>query len=126
MMILRKACASALAGLLLVLPAAQGADAPAALPTTISPQARELLAHFPPPPEGVPLEAQRKFSDSYQATFSALQQKRYAVDVSDSKLAGVPVRVIMPKGGKKARFVLLNLHGGGFRVDSGSLTENIP
>jgi len=135
MMSLKKSGGALLCGVLLALPAAQGADAPApaaapaaaaALPTTISPQARELIAHLQPPPDGVPLEEQRKFADSYQAMFSAVQRKRYAVDISDASLAGVPVRVIAPKGGKKARFVLLNLHGGGFALDSGSLTENIP
>lgn len=127
MMSLNRACTTALCGLLLAMPAlGDGAPASPELPMTISPEARELLSHQSPPPEGVPLEEQRKFADSYQAMFSAVQQKRYAVDISDANLAGVPVRIIAPKGGKKARFVLLNLHGGGFSLDSGSLTENIP
>jgi acetyl esterase/lipase len=55
-------------------------------------------------------------------------QERHGVRVEASIIAGVPVRIIYPKGitalGKGP--VLLNLHGGGFQVDSGSLTETIP
>ena len=41
---------------------------------------------------------------------------------------GVPVRVITPPGipPNHAKRVLINLHGGGFNSDSGSLTESIP
>ena len=55
-------------------------------------------------------------------------EKRYAVRVEAAVIAGVPVRIVYPKGvaalGKGP--VLLNLHGGGGKVDSGSLTETIP
>ncbi len=51
---------------------------------------------------------------------------RYRVTVKDRTIAGVPVRVFTPAGTPPSGAVLLNLHGGGFVVDSGSLTENIP
>jgi acetyl esterase/lipase len=73
------------------------------------------------------LADQRAFIDQYQVTFGALQQKKYAVDISDGVIAGVKVRNIKAKGAKvDTRRVFLNLHGGGFITDSGSLTENIP
>ncbi len=42
--------------------------------------------------------------------------------------AGVPVRIVTPPGIPESHrnYVLLNVHGGGFVVDSGSLTESIP
>ena len=52
----------------------------------------------------------------------------YPVTVQAAEIAGVPVRIITPltvPQAKQAR-VLINLHGGGFNSDSGSLTESIP
>ena len=52
----------------------------------------------------------------------------YPATVTSATMAGVPVRIVSPPAvapGMADR-VLLNLHGGGFRVDSGSLTETIP
>ncbi len=69
---------------------------------------------------------QRAFIDQYQVTFGALQQKKYAVDITDGVVAGVKVRNIKAKGKVDTRRVFINLHGGGFVTDSGSLTENIP
>lgn len=70
---------------------------------------------------------QRAFIDQYQLTFGALQRKKYAVDITDGVIAGVKVRNIKATGAKvDAKRVFINLHGGGFITDSGSLTENIP
>jgi len=41
-------------------------------------------------------------------------------------VAGVPVRMVTPLTGMRPDCVLINLHGGGFNSDSGSLTETIP
>jgi acetyl esterase/lipase len=48
--------------------------------------------------------------------------------VTDDKMAGVPVHIVVPEGLPDANKdkVLLNLHGGGFNSDSGSYTESIP
>jgi monoterpene epsilon-lactone hydrolase len=46
--------------------------------------------------------------------------------VTESTMAGVPVRVITPLADALPDCVLINLHGGGFNSDSGSLTESIP
>ncbi len=107
----------------------------------------EPAAHMPPPPEtlsseartqlgamaamepgaAVDVPAMRQFADQIQALIGAEQRKAHAVSVTEDVIAGVPVRRITPAGGVVDRSrVLLNLHGGGFAIDSGSLTENIP
>ena len=76
-----------------------------------------------------PLDMQqvRLFTDQIQALVGAEQRKVHAVSVTEDVIAGVPVRRIAPASGVVDRSkVLLNLHGGGFATDSGSLTENIP
>ena len=52
----------------------------------------------------------------------------YPVNIEFSTIAGVPVSVVTPLviPANKANRVLINLHGGGFTSDSGSLTESIP
>lgn len=53
--------------------------------------------------------------------------KRFGVEVSKSKIAGVPVKLVRRKDSHaNDERLLLNFHGGGFIVDSGSLTETIP
>jgi monoterpene epsilon-lactone hydrolase len=48
--------------------------------------------------------------------------------VTDDKIAGVPVRIVVPDGLPDANKdkVLLNLHGGGFNSDSGSTPSPFP
>ncbi len=73
------------------------------------------------------LEQARMFADQVQAMVGAEQRKAHAVTVTEDAIAGVPVRRIARASGEIDRGkVLLNLHGGGFATDSGSLTENIP
>jgi acetyl esterase/lipase len=54
--------------------------------------------------------------------------KRFGVDVTKAKIAGVPVKHIQKraKAGAADPRLLINFHGGGFIVDSGSLTETLP
>jgi epsilon-lactone hydrolase len=54
--------------------------------------------------------------------------KRYGVDVAKARIAGVPVKLVRGHGLDAAseKRLLINFHGGGFMVDSGSLTETIP
>lgn len=61
---------------------------------------------------------------SVQAT-----QARYPVDIVQRSFAGVPARVITPKGGKvDPKRVLINLHGGGFSMCAVAcaLLESVP
>ena len=101
------------------------------MPETVSPEGRAMTAAMlaQPMPNPMPsIEIQRQLIGGMQEAMGAQLQQRHGVRVEASTIAGVPVRIIYPKGvtqlGKGP--VLLNLHGGGFRVDSGSLTETIP
>ena len=100
------------------------------LPPTISDKAKAAVLANAASAASTPLDlaGQRTFIDNYQQTFGDLQRKTYAVDITESSMAGVPVRIITAKGMvlPKSGPVLLNLHGGGFMLDSGSRTENIP
>jgi len=56
------------------------------------------------------------------------RSKRFGVDVGKARIAGVPVKLVHRRGTGTAsdKRLLINFHGGGFMVDSGSLTETIP
>jgi len=78
------------------------------------------------PPE--PLAQRRASTDAWALTASEAWQKLYPATLKEEKIAGVPVRIVVPAN-LAAQFkdkVLLNLHGGGFNSDSGSYTETIP
>lgn len=101
------------------------------LPATLSPEGRvaaEAMAKQQLPNPLPPVTVQRQMIGGMQEAMGAQLAKRYDVRIEATTIAGVPVRVIYPKGvatlGKGA--VLINLHGGGFQLDSGSLTETIP
>lgn len=109
---------------------------------------QEPAAHVPSPPDTLSAEARahlsalaaagvdqatfdmpkmRAFAEQVQALVGAEQRKTHDVSIADGALAGVPIRRIAPASGSvDRRKVLMNLHGGGFATDSGSLTENIP
>lgn len=117
----------------IALGAALSASAAAAqfgpLPRTLSEAGRAAMAASAQAaqPSSTDIPARRAFLSKFQEDFGRLQQRRYAVDVRSSTLAGVPVRLIEPKGSHSGgNLIFLNLHGGGFNADSGSLTENIP
>ena len=99
------------------------------VPATISPEARRVLAR-PASDALMPqtLEQRRTSTDTWQAGAGQEARKLYPVAIASGTMAGVPVRIITPtsaSAGKQDR-VLINLHGGGFNSDSGSLTESIP
>ena len=99
------------------------------VPTTISPEAQKSLARvLSDAPTNQSLEDRRTSTDKWQNGAGEAFRKLYPVNVTSSTIAGVPARVITPltiPPDKQAR-VLINLHGGGFNSDSGSLTESIP
>lgn len=101
------------------------------LPDTVSAEgkaAAAAAARQAMPDPLPPIADIRTFIGTLQATMGAELQKRYDVRVEASTIAGVPVRIVYPKGVSALGQgpVLLNLHGGGFAIDSGSLTETIP
>lgn len=97
-------------------------------PTSLSPQARAgLAADAARPPAPMSPQAQRDRADAIQQDIGKRQMARYRVTMRDDTIAGVPVRIFTPEGGgRDDGAILLNLHGGGFTVDSGSITENVP
>jgi monoterpene epsilon-lactone hydrolase len=99
------------------------------VPTTISPEAQKVLARVESD-AAVPqtLEQRRIGTDRWQAGAGEASKKLYPVNVTADTIAGVPVRVVTPltMAPEKRSRVLINLHGGGFNSDSGSLTESIP
>lgn len=105
-----------------------------AWPDTISPQAQQMIEALkaaPAPDPSVAPEQMRPMIEALQQHMGQAQLARYRVTVSDAEMAGVPVRLFTPPADSAApplgagSKVLLNLHGGGFVLDSGSMTENI-
>ena len=99
------------------------------VPLTISPEAQTWLAK-PAGDAARPqsVAEQRAGTDKWQAAAGEASRKLYPVNIEQATMAGVPVRVISPLQSPPAHAdrVLMNLHGGGFVVDSGSLTESVP
>jgi monoterpene epsilon-lactone hydrolase len=99
------------------------------VPKTISPEAQAMLARVVSDAASHPTMAQQRAgTDKWQAGAGEVSKEMYPVNVDTATIAGVPVRVVMPltMTPEKKERVLINVHGGGFHVDSGSLTESIP
>lgn len=99
------------------------------MPTTISPEARtwlQSLNHNTPGPES--LAERRARTDEWRAKDSAEARRLYPVNVEEANTAGVRTDIITPLSMPEANRnrVLINLHGGGFNSDSGSLIEGVP
>jgi acetyl esterase/lipase len=99
------------------------------VPESLSPQARAWVGKKVSDaayPETV--EEQRAGTDAWQKRAGAQAKAMYPVNLTKSKIAGVPVRIVTPleTPTEKQDRVLIDIHGGGFVVDSGSLTESIP
>jgi monoterpene epsilon-lactone hydrolase len=99
------------------------------VPSTITPEAQKVLGRVESD-AAVPqtLEQRRTATDKWQAGAGDESKKLYPVNIGAETIAGVPVRVVTPLSvaPEKRDRVLINLHGGGFNSDSGSLTESIP
>ncbi len=103
------------------------------VPTTVSAEARAFLAA--PPwgggalPEGpMAMWHARGFVDATLADLNAVARKLFPVAIEETLIRGVRCHVVRPleaRGGAR-RPVLINLHGGGFVLGSGSLAEAIP
>jgi epsilon-lactone hydrolase len=99
------------------------------MPSTVTPEAQkylEGLEHRSTAPES--LENRRKRTDEWRAKQSAEAKRLFPVKVEETTTAGVKTDIITPlemPAGNRDR-VLINLHGGGFNSDSGSLIEGVP
>jgi monoterpene epsilon-lactone hydrolase len=98
------------------------------MPSTISPEAQQWLSSLTQEKSGPETLAERRaHTDAWRAQDSAEARRIYPVNVEETSIAGVRTDIITPIGGSDSRNrVLINLHGGGFNSDSGSLIEGIP
>jgi epsilon-lactone hydrolase len=99
------------------------------MPSTISAEAQKWLASLTtstPGPES--LAERRRRTDIWRTEDSAEARKLYPVNVQETITAGVRTDIISPLQMPEANRtrVLINLHGGGFNSDSGSLIEGVP
>src|SRR5271157_2648664 len=99
------------------------------MPSTVSPEGQkwlESLTHKKSGPQS--LDQQRKSTDAWRAEGTAAARRHFPVNVEEKIIAGVRTDIITPLEMPEANRnrVLINLHGGGFNSDSGSLIEGIP
>ena len=99
------------------------------VPTTVSSEARQWLKDIESQQTQTATLAERRAStERWQKSQSAEAKRIFPVNIEPLTLAGVPTDIItpltMPQANKTR--VLINLHGGGFNSDSGSLIEGIP
>ncbi len=76
------------------------------------------------PPES--LAERRARTDEWRKMDSAEARRLYPVNVEETSTAGVRTDIITPLSSTDSKRVLIDLHGGGFNSDSGSLIEGIP
>jgi len=100
------------------------------VPTTISPEAQATLTRPQPSilSSGASIAEQRAKIAARQERDAVGCLQIYPAIESEATMAGVPVHIVTPLeiGAGKSDQVLLNLHGGGFKTDTGSLLETIP
>jgi len=103
------------------------------LPDTVSPEARTYLCFDPNQgqPEGAAPLPMWKMRDALVPAFEMLNaqaQQAYPVTIEEMEIAGVRCHHVKPidPPAAKAGKVLINMHGGGFVLGSGSLVEAIP
>jgi acetyl esterase/lipase len=99
------------------------------MPSTISPEAQRWLASLTQKKSGPETLAERRaHTDAWRAQDSAEARRIYPVNVEETNIAGVRTDIITPLTAPEVNRsrVLINLHGGGFNSDSGSLIEGIP
>lgn len=100
------------------------------VPTTISPEAQKWLASLTRAHKSGPetLAERRRRTDVWRAQDSAEARKLYPVNIEETTIAGLRTDIITPLSTPEAHRnrVLINLHGGGFNSDSGSLIEGVP
>jgi len=98
-------------------------------PPTVSPEAQkwlESLNHIDR--KSQTLAERRAGTDAWRARGSADARRVFPVNIAQQTLAGVPVDIITPLETPAAHkdLILINLHGGGFNSDSGSVIEGAP
>jgi acetyl esterase/lipase len=100
-----------------------------AIPSTVSPEAQKWLGEpMSDADENVSVATNRANADKWQETLAKDMQSMYPTTLAQGTIAGVPVRTIIPPTipAEKRDRVLINVHGGGFQADWGSVAETIP
>jgi monoterpene epsilon-lactone hydrolase len=99
------------------------------MPSTVSPEAQKWLASLTRKSNAPQtLEQRRASTDEWRKRQSAEAQRLYPVILEEITTAGVRTDILIPldlPAANRER-VLINLHGGGFNSDSGSLIEGVP
>jgi epsilon-lactone hydrolase len=99
------------------------------VPSSVSPEAQKWLASLTQQNNSTEtLEVRRAGLDEWHKRGSAEARRLYPVNVEETTTAGVRTDIITPLDTPQANRgrVLINLHGGGFNADSGSLIEGVP
>lgn len=99
------------------------------MPSTVSREAQKWLASLTQKNSGPEtLEQRRAGTDEWRKRQSAEARRLFPVKVEETTTAGVRTDIITPLDMPEANrpLVLINLHGGGFNADSGSLIEGVP
>lgn len=98
------------------------------VPGTISPEAQKFISQPGSSGPEPSLAVRRERTDAFRIRRSAEARKLYPVNVEEKTLGGVRCDIITPLtvDAKKRNLVLINVHGGGFNSDSGSLIEGVP
>jgi epsilon-lactone hydrolase len=98
------------------------------VPGTISQEAQKYISRSQPSGPEPPLAERRASTDKFRIGRAEEARKLYPVKVEGRTIAGVRCDVITPLTipAEKRNRVLINVHGGGFVSDSGSLVEGIP
>jgi epsilon-lactone hydrolase len=99
------------------------------VPEYLSPEAQKSLARrVPDATHSAPIEERRARMLESSAHAAAAWNQICPTHTADSQMGGVKVHIVTPAAPSPANAnkVLINLHGGGFTADSGSLTESIP
>lgn len=103
------------------------------LAQTVSLEAREalgpMMAASMNPPKSYNYAVMRPLGEAMLRPIAKARGKRYGVSVIPGSMGGVPVQFVQKGKGVAAPAsgpLLINVHGGGFQFDSGSLTETIP
>ncbi len=99
------------------------------VPGTLSPEAKKYLSRpYSDHEPAITPEENRAHANAWQDQLAKDMQSMYPTTVEKNTIAGIPVRIITPKtvpAEKKDR-ILINVHGGGFQADWGSVAETIP
>ena len=96
---------------------------------SVSPEAREYLAGLTKKSTAAQtLQERRARTDEWRVRQSTEAKRIFPVNIEEAKTGGVRTDIITPLETPEVnkKLVLINLHGGAFFLDAGSMTETIP